>query len=525
MNWPRTDWLRKAFSFPVLLGVLLLIGVFVRARQNSMDPDTWWHVAVGERILESASWPEADPYSFTVGGNPWIAYEWLGEVFMAVAARWGGLEGRTLLLILWSSLFFLLLYYYCYLRSRHWKTAFVACTVLLPVATIFFTLRPQLLGYVFLVLTLICLERFRQGSARALWFLPLIFLVWVNTHGTFVFGLLAAGLYWLSGLIAFEWGGITAERWTYRQRLRLEIVLLLCMAALCITPYGTRIAAYPLEMALLQPANVGNIVEWMPLGTEFWFGKFFVALLLLYFLGQLALRQTYRMHELALLLFAIVTATLHRRFLMLFVIFFAPLVAALLVRWLPPYQPAKDHFVLNAALMVLACVAVVRYFPSEQELEERVRNNYPQQALAHLRTNPVEGPMWNEYGWGGYLIWAEHRVFIDGRADIYEYGGVLGDYMKISLLNSETLSLLRKYDIRACLVRSGAPLATLLETAPGWGQAYRDEVSVLFVHRAPPPRPSSPAAPSSPSGPAISRKGAAGTHESLQAALETVPKR
>jgi hypothetical protein len=512
LDGSKAAWFRKGFSFPVFLGALLVLGVFIRARQNPMDPDTWWHLAVGDRILEQASWPEADPYSFTVAGNPWIAYEWLGEVVMAAAARWGGLEGRTLLLIAWSSVFFLLLYYYCYLRSRNWKTAFVACAVLLPLATIFFTLRPQLLGYIFLVLTLICLERFRQGSERALWFLPVIFLVWVNTHGTFVFGLFAAGLYLLSGLIGFEWGGITAERWTDQQRLRLETVLLLCVAALAITPYGTRLAAYPLEMALLQPANVRNIVEWQPLGPELLFGKLFIALLFLYFLGQLVSRQTYRIHELALLLFGIFCATVHRRFLMLFVIFFAPLVAALLVRWLPPYQPAKDHFVLNAALMVLACVAMVLYFPSEQELEERVNEDYPQQAMQYLRANPVEGPVWNEYGWGGYLIWAghpNHRVFIDGRADIYEYGGVLGDYMRISGLDPETFSLLRKYDVRACLVRNGAPLATLLETAPGWGPAYRDKVSVLFVYRETPAR----------SSPATEKP------ELLQAALETVPKR
>ncbi len=53
--------LRKAFSFPVFLGALLVAGVFACARLNPPDPDTWWHIAVGEQILRVGIWPEADP--------------------------------------------------------------------------------------------------------------------------------------------------------------------------------------------------------------------------------------------------------------------------------------------------------------------------------------------------------------------------------------------------------------------------------------------------------------------------------
>ena len=291
----------KVFSFPVLLGAFLVLGVFAWARSLSHDPDMWWHIAVGERIIDQGSFPEFDSYSITASGAHWIAYEWLGEVLIAVGTRGGDLLAQKIFLLAIAWTLFLLLFYYSYLRSRDIKAAFLACALLSPLAVFFFTLRPQLLGYLFLLVTLICLERFRERSSRAVWILPFLFLVWANTHGSFTFGFVAVGLYWITGLVDFQKGGFVAERWPAAQRLRLEVILLLCVVATVITPYGTQIAAYPLEMTLALQVNVGNIIEWMPPGMDLWFGKFFVVLLLLFFVGQVALRQTFRIHELGLL--------------------------------------------------------------------------------------------------------------------------------------------------------------------------------------------------------------------------------
>ena len=77
---------RRVFSFPVLLGVLLIVGVFGTGRQFILDPDCWWHVKTGEMILSTHHWPTTDPYSFTVAGQPWLSCEWGGDVVLAAAA-------------------------------------------------------------------------------------------------------------------------------------------------------------------------------------------------------------------------------------------------------------------------------------------------------------------------------------------------------------------------------------------------------------------------------------------------------
>ena len=88
----QSPW-KKIISFPALLAVLLAGGMFVPLRDFWVDPDVWWHIKVGATILSTHHWPTTDPYSFTAYGTPWIAYQWLGEVVMAIFANRWGLRG------------------------------------------------------------------------------------------------------------------------------------------------------------------------------------------------------------------------------------------------------------------------------------------------------------------------------------------------------------------------------------------------------------------------------------------------
>ena len=464
---------------------VLLVGVaLIGAQDRLIDPDTWWHVTAGEQILKTHTWPTSDTYSFTARGAGWIAYEWLGEVFLALAARVGGLVGLAMFQKAIVALVALLLYYYAYLRSGSAKAACIASTIVLPIAPVAFTLRPQMIGYVFLLLTLICLERFRQGHTKSLWFLPPLFVVWVNTHGTFVFGLLVIGLYWVTGLVTFQAGGLIADRLPERQRVQLLLTFLLCVLALLVSPYGSQIAANPIEMATAQPLNIANIQEWQPLSLSMPLGKYFLVFAIALFLIQVTLRLTHKLEDMAMLLFGVYAMCAHMRFAMIFVIFLAPILAGIMARWVPAYDPAKDRYLLNLALIVLVIFALVNLRPSKHEIENMVAKDYPVKAVEYLRQHPQPTGMFNEYGWGGYLIsqlGPEHKVFIDGRADLYEYSGVFPDYMTISSGQPEALRVLARHNIQSCLVNRTGSVALLLVASPGWQQAYTDELATIFI--------------------------------------------
>ncbi len=491
--------LRKVFSFPVLLGALLVAGVCAgiymnlqevptlppgHTRVSIIEGDTWFHILVGEDLLKTHRWPTADSYSFTAYGNPSMAFEWLGQVGMAVVYHVGGLRALTASVVALAAILMLLVYYYAWLRSGNSKSAFVACALVLPLASPFFTLRPQLLGYIFLAITLICLEHFRQGGRKALWALPVVFVLWVNTHGSFVLGLVVLAVYWVGGLVDFEIGGLKAERWTEGERRQLALVFLLSLLGLTVTPYGTRVAGFTVHVILHAPLGMAHIVEYRPLGAAGGLLKFFLALLLLFILGQVVVRPSYRLEEMVLLLGTIYGACVHMRVLLFFVLVFTPLLAGLLARWVPPYNVAKDRYILNTVLMGLTVVALARFFPSRQEMERVVACAFPRGAVDYLRRHPVGQRMFNNDLWGAYLIRSlghEHRIFIDGRSQLYEEAGVFGDYLRIIDVDRDTLHLLSKYGVDACLIERDAPLATLLAALPHWKRVYEDELSVVFV--------------------------------------------
>jgi len=479
------DVLKCIFSFPAMLGTMLVGVVLVPGRNFAVDPDLWWHIKNGQNILATHHWPTTDPYSFTVAGTPWLAYEWLGDVLVASAQRLGGLQGLDALLICLGSAILLALYVCTSLCCGNSKAGFVTVALLYPLVTPSFSLRPQMLGYLFVILTLIAVERFRKGHPRSLWTLPPLFLVWINTHGSWIVGLGVLIVFLLCGTLEFRVGGIEGWRWSQAQRVQLELCLLLCLAVIPLTPYGTRLAAYPFTVASSLPVNLANVMEWQPMPFNLAGGKLFLAMLLGFFLLQMALRFHCRLDELVLFIGGTVMACVHVRFVLVFVPFFSILLVRVLARWIPSYHRGKDRRVVNAILMAAVMACVVWFFPSRAELRQVISRRFPVRAVAYLRQHATPRPMYNTYGYGGYLIWAfpESKVFIDGRGDLYELGGAFSDYLEVSDLRPAAFAVLGSYGIRSCLLERSEPLATVLGAHPDWRQEYSDEVSVLFVKR------------------------------------------
>jgi hypothetical protein len=80
-------------------------------------------------------------------------------------------------------------------------------------------------------------------------------------------------------------------------------------------------------------------------------------------------------------------------------------------------------------------------------------------------------------------LWSGQKVFIDGRIDAYEPSGAFSDYLGITSLDRNTLFLLQKYGVKACLLKSDSPLGTFFRVLPDWEEAYSDRISTVFVRR------------------------------------------
>jgi hypothetical protein len=491
---------RSCLSFPVFLGALLVAATFVAIRGNVdqvrsaphaspaqffLEGDLGWHITVGKQIQATHTWPTFDTFSYTATGTPWIAYEWLGDVILAAVAHAGGLRALAILFMVLQGAIVVLIYVYARLRCHNARAAFMAAVLLLP-CVMNCVLRPQQIGYVYLLITLICLEGFRQGHSRALWALPVVGALWVNTHGSFVLLPVALAVYTVCGLVEGRWQGIEAVRWTDAQRVHLEVFSLLSILALTLTPYGTRLAFYPFRLALSQPLLVAFITEWRPFDWSQWFGIMLLVLLLGFLIVQILWKPAHRVEDIVLLLAAVYATANHARFLFLLVPVFAPLLATCLARWMPSQRGPGDRYLLNAALMLGIAAGIIAFFPRTGELQCAMMRRQPQGAVEYIRTHAVPTPMFNDPDWGGYLIESlgpANKVFMDGRIDIYEYSGVFADYLRIMLATPQALPLLKRYRVQSCLVMHDTALAGLLATEAEWQKVYDDGLSKIFVRK------------------------------------------
>jgi hypothetical protein len=313
-------------------------------------------------------------------------------------------------------------------------------------------------------------------------------LLWVNTHGSWIIGMAVILVHWMCGLVDFRIHNLAARRWTLTEARRISFAFLLCLMMLPITPYGTRIAASPFEFAFSLPLNIEHIEEWQSMSFSILGGQIFLVLVLGIFVVQVLQPVAWRLEDLALFLFGTTMACLHVRFLLVFVPLFVPPFVTMLKTWVPPYDQKKDKFILNALLMVCVVVAMTHFFPTRAALQGRVGDQFPMAAVEYLENNRVPEPTFNNYGFGGYLVLnrgPEHKVFIDGRGDLYERGGVFSDYLHISLLEPGALDVLRDYRVKSCLLKRDEPLATVLAASPNWQRTYVDKVSAIFVLRKP----------------------------------------
>jgi len=370
--------------------------------------------------------------------------------------------------------------YLCYKESGNFKASVAACCFTVFLAVVSFGPRTILFGYAYLVVLLIILQRFRRAERAPLWLIPPLFCLWANTHGSWLLGLIVFFIIAGAGLVRGSWGRVEAEPWTPPQRRKLALTGLASGAALFINPFGHRLVFYPFDLAFRQKLNISHIAEWVSVDFHDTRGKVVLTLLLLLLLSALLRECRWTLTELGLVVFGLYCGLTYIRFLFLLAIVAAPVIAKVL-DFLPPYQPEIDKRLLNALLMFLMAGAMVRYWPNSAELQSSLSQDYPVEALPYLRAHPPATPMLNFYLWGGYLGWNDRdvKVFIDSRVDIFEYAGVLQDYIDLLGLK-EPRKILDKYRIRSVLFPLDEPLTYVLEHDPGWRVLYRDRLCVLL---------------------------------------------
>jgi hypothetical protein len=156
-----------------------------------------------------------------------------------------------------------------------------------------------------------------------------------------------------------------------------------------------------------------------------------------------------------------------------------PPVFARRVKLMLPYDRSADRRLPNAvALAILLCLFLVSV-PRHSRFHDPVE--YPVGAVAYMKAHGIQGKVFHEWVWGGYLIWhtPELKVFIDGRGDPYGANGVFKDYLA-AVSGESPQAVLDKYQVEYVLMPADSSLVRMLKTSPAWAVRYSDQTSVLL---------------------------------------------
>ncbi|MGD0940369.1 MAG: hypothetical protein ABR905_11720 [Terracidiphilus sp.] len=467
---------------------LVLIALFTAPAVMSLrtayvaDPDVWWHLRTAEWMVEHRTVPRADSSLFSIPGTGtnWASYSWLFELLISQLFQRLGLVG----IVAYSTGMAVAIAVALHRMIRRLQADFTITVLLTALACYsisrLYTPRPWLFSILFFVLELDLLLRARStGKHQGLLWLPVIFAFWANLHIQFVDGLLVLAIALAEVLLARRWSRIQTGirvRWMCG-------VSIACLLAVLLNPYGWKIYRVAYDLGT-QPGVLNVVSEFQPLAFRY-LGDWFVLFLALAAVATLAWARRFAFFESGLLLFAILVSFRTQRDLWVVVIAACAIVAAGVKG---NEKNSLRATIYTASFILLATTfAVILAFlvlhVNNSRLRTDLAEELPVRAVESVKEKGWTGPLYNDFNWGGYLIWALRMpVGIDGRAALY------GDE-RINRFNA-TWNGQPGWDSDPDLVKAGlvigpvqAPLTQLLRTDQRFQLVYEDKLTVVFIAR------------------------------------------
>lgn len=478
-----------------LAAALLLIAL--RPLLTPIPPhDFWWHVATGRLTVAQGAVPTVDSFSYTRAGLPFYNQGWLAQVVMYGLYEFGGL---ALILIVQSFVIVLaygLLLRLCVVRTGRLRLC-VALLLLttLPLSFDNWNVRPQSYAFPLFVGFLVVLTEYRLGRRDRLWLLPLLMVVWVNVHGTFVLGLGLMGVMFVGEVLRlFVRRGAEGPRSPVLSRGFVAWGVLTGLAVL-LNPRGVGVIWYVRNL-LGSNAVTTLVTEWAPPTIHEAGGAIFFLFLICFAVVLVYARHRPDGTDMLICGVFLWMALGAVRNVVWFGFVATPLLAVQAASFFAqPRSPRSFAGVpaLNALLIGLLGFLLVIGLPWVKPLVlppsvgALVSDDTPSIALVSVIRQQPGRPshLFHAMGYGSYLIWAvpEQKVFIDPRIELYPYEQ-WRDYINLGQANN-VAELMRKYALDGLLLskREQELLIAVVRKDAGWVVRYEDERTIYLTRR------------------------------------------
>jgi len=505
--------------FYVSLGIILTLNSF-----SYLDPDFGWHLRVGERIALEHSVPHDQIYMWSLAGKNWVDHEWLGNLATYGLWEFGGYTAVSIFFILLPLFGLIILNRYVftnYLKRKFHQSVFAGLELFALIACLpHFGVRLQEFTFVFTILLFIIIDSCcrKQNIKAAYWLLPLLFL-WSCIHGGFLFSI-AATLGWLAYEIILKLFPLI-KNFLNEQALdnkNLKKLIFISLAAILLTlatPYGKELYSFLNDYGQNR-YYMSHIEEWRtPYSIPFvyWQILYTQVIIVLFFGAQAYLKNKIPLWKTVLSLGLLILASRSVRHFPLWAVGSLLLIVPSTIRL--NLESAKVVYGKYLNTLAIFCFFLI---VATTGIQAKFNNNpftnycqrYPCGAVQFLKANPQYGnlKMFNDYGWGGFLIWVwpEKKIFIDGRLPQYDFKNktLLEEYT--SFFDKDKIEeKFNEYDIKLVLFKTSEapfqpdwleqlitgekpserknPLIEYLKSSPNWKSVYSDSTASVYIKK------------------------------------------
>lgn len=468
-----------------LLGLIAVGGAALLALKQIADVDVWFHLAYGRELLSERSFPSHEPFVYPLAENTagLKTAEWFFALMLRVAEMVLGLPGVNLFVALFVGLTFLVLWRD---RERPAKDApfvpglLIHAGVLLLAAVLMrerFQPRPEIVAYLFIAVVQGAIRRDLAGETQWLMWVPLLFVIWANTHPSTTVGLGLLGLHAAVSLAALVCARVRRGRldrlalWHALVPAGATLAALLCSLVTVAPDAAFGVLSLVANLLLGGPANpaagtngpgfehfVDELVK--PGGNELWglYGAFLslVALSFILNLRRLCVSALLRAGA------ACVISLMAIRFIALAPLICAPLVSRNLTEFMLAQRQTSARAtqwrgIAIAMLLIAAFPLAVKQanrFADERFGTGVVANRFPFASVDFLLEHGLHGPLYNPPGLGGFISWRGHprlQVFQDARTP---HGSVGPDALLAQFNESAFQRLAERYGFTQALVET-----------------------------------------------------------------------
>jgi hypothetical protein len=386
--------------------------------QQWRDPDVWWHLSLGRMILASGI-PATEPFSFLTPHPAWVGQQWGYEVVLAAVTDHLGRVAMSLLMGV-AGAGAILAAAWATRRDQITGPVSRSLAIVLSalVAAQLLGVRGQVITVLGTALTLVLLNRWRDGGNRTIWLMVPLLLVWANLHAGFFTGVVLALA--VSAAVAILPGG----RGAGDQRALLGATAVATLATV-LNPSGFQLWHY-VAGTFLNSTLTQQIVEWSSPDFHGWLLRVFEAQVLLLVALWVASRRVDPV-DVALAIGAFVASLSAQRNVALFAVVAAPQIAhhgsqvwALHGRRLRP-MPALMP-VLAALVVAGAALMVTLQNVTPEAAQAQERSGEPQAAATFVAQHLAGQRIYSIYYWGGYLAYrfpTQRVVYIYGESAVF----------------------------------------------------------------------------------------------------------